>query len=360
MSDNYGYIYCMSNKCMNGIVKIGITNNNPLIRAKQLFNGNTSIPCEFEVKFSKKVKNPKEEEKNIHNMLRDKRYPRREFFEVSEEEVRQIFSQIQGEWWDEKYDDNQNEYIELEDTSSEDAYDEPNEEPNEEHEDDEEEEDEDEEGEDIVLTLLKQQQTLFTEQKLSNIKKHFDLINCEVERCKAEKDALYEQMRTLDDKVAKLKRDSHDKAIEENKAVQQKLDKVKATIAVHLGQNIVKTSQRKSSGEVVKAKSSTFFSRRPLNEMVNQNTRFIYEQKKGCIFKRFCLIHKARNCVYECDEHGTIKGQAYRSLNDFCVAVKKSVKYQGSLKQDTSVVLKYYDVSSHEYRSFKDLTSPLN
>lgn len=80
MSDNYGYIYCMSNKCMNGIVKIGITNNNPRIRAKQLFNGNTSIPCEFEVKFSKKVKNPREVEKTIHIMLSHKRFPRREFF----------------------------------------------------------------------------------------------------------------------------------------------------------------------------------------------------------------------------------------------------------------------------------------
>ena len=352
MIDNYGYIYCMSNKCMNGILKIGITNNNPLIRAKQLFNGNTSIPCEFEVKFSKKVKNPKQEEKNIHNMLRDKRYPRREFFEVSEEEVRQIFSQIQGEWWDEKYYDNQNEYIEQEDTSSEDAYDEPNEE-HEEHEDDEEEEEED----DPMTAMAKQQKQILIEQKINNIKKHFDMINCQVKDLEANKKALIIQIKSIDENISKMKNESYDKANEDNKAVQQKLDKILA----FLGENkIKKTAERKSSGEVTKPKSSTFFSRKPPNEMVNQDTRFIYEQKKGCIFRRFCLISKSKNCVYECDENGTRKSQVFRSLNDFCVAVKKSVNYQGSLKQDTSVVLKYYDICSQEYKSFKDLTAPLN
>lgn len=349
MTDNYGYIYCMSNKCMNGILKIGITNNNPLIRAKQLYNGNTSIPCEFKVKFSKKVKNPKQEEKNIHNMLRDKRYPRREFFEVSEEEVRQIFSQIHGEWWDERYHDNQTEYIEPDDTSSEYAYDEPNEER---HEDEEEEEDDD-----PMTAMVKQQKQILIDQKISNIQKQYDIINGTVKNLEDNKKTLLIQIKAIDETISKMKNEAYDKASEENKSVQIKLDKVLAFLGEH---KIKKTADRKSSGEVVKAKSSTFFSRKPLNEMVNQDTRFIYEQKKGCIFRRFCLISKIENCVYECDENGTRKGQAFRSLNDFCVAVKKSVNYQGSLKQDTSVVLKYYDISSHEYKSFKDLTSPLN
>jgi len=349
MSDNYGYTYCMSNKCMNGIVKIGITNNNPRLRAKQLFNGNTSIPCEFEVKFSKKVKNPKQEEKNIHNMLRDKRYPRREFFQVSEQEIRDIFSRIQGEWWDENCIEN----IVEEDTSSENAYDEP-------IEDEDDEESEDEEEEDPVVAMLRQQEQTLADQKLSNNKKHYDSIRSEVDVLEQNKNDLYKQISMIDERISKLRANAHDKASDENKPVQLKLDKVKATISTYLGQNVKKIAERKSSGEVVKAKSSTFFSRKPLNEMVNQNTRFIYEQKKGCVFKRFCLIVKDRNCVYECDENGTRKGEAYRSLNDFCVAVKKSVNYQGSLKQDTSVVLKYYDIASQEYKSFKDLTSPLN
>lgn len=353
MSDNYGYIYCMSNKCMNGIVKIGITNNNPRLRAKQLFNGNTSIPCEFEVKFSKRVKNPKQEEKNIHNMLRDKRYPRREFFKVSEEEIRYIFSRIQGEWWDENCIENQNENIVEEDTWSENAYDEL-------IEDEEYDEPSEDEEEDPVVAMLRQQEQTLTEQKLSNNKKQYDSIRFDIDVLEQNKNELYTRISMIDERISKMRANAHDKASEENKSVQLKLDKVKATIATYLGQKVKKTAERKSSGEVVKAKSSKFFSRKPLNENVNQNTRFIYEQKKGCIFKRFCLIVRDRNCVYECDENGTIKGEAYRSLNDFCVAVKKSVNYQGSFKQDASVVLKYYDIASQEYKSFKDLTSPLN
>ena len=357
MIDNYGYIYCMSNKCMNGILKIGITNNNPLIRAKQLFNGNTSIPCEFEVKFSKRVKNPRDVEKTIHNMLSNKRFTRREFFQVSEEEVRNIFSQFEGEWWDENYSiENQN--IVDEDTSSENAYDEPNE--NEEDEDEDGNEPSEDEEEDPVVAMLRQQEQTLAEQTLSNIKKHYDSVKCVIDDLEQNKNELYTQIRMIDESISKMRANAHENAIEENKPIKIKLDKVKATIATYLGQNVKKTAERKSSGEVVKAKSSTFFSRKPLNEIVNQNTRFIYEQKKGCVFKRFCLISKSENCVYECDENGTIKGQAFRSLNDFCVSVKKSVNYQGSLKQDTSVVLKYYDISSHEYKSFKDLTSPLN
>ena len=353
MIDNYGYIYCMSNKCMNGIVKIGITNNNPRIRAKQLFNGNTSIPCEFEVKFSKKVKNPREVEKTIHIMLSHKRFPRREFFQVSEEEVRYIFSQIEGEWLDENGSiENQN--IVEEDISSEDTYDEPNEpEEHEEHD----EPNDDEEEDDPMTHFAKQQKQMLIEQKLNNINKHYDFIKDKVYDLEQNKIELYKQISMIDERISKMRADANHKASEENKAVQIKLDKFLAFLGEAKPK---KTAERKSSGEVVKAKSSTFFSRKPLNEMVNQNTRFIYEQKKGCVFKRFCIIDKERNCVYACDENGTINGQAFRSLNDFCVSVKKSVNYQGSLKQDTSVVLKYYDIASQEYKSFKDLTSPLN
>ena len=350
MTDNYGYIYCMSNKCMNGILKIGITNNNPHLRAKQLFNGNTGMPCEFEVKFSKRVKNPREVEKTIHNMLSNKRFPRREFFQVSEEEVRYIFSQFEGEWWDEHYDDSQNEYIVEEDTSSENAYDEPNEH---EHEEDEEPSEEDS----PAVKFMKSEKHRLTELKISNLKKHFVSINGKVKTIEDKEEALKEQMRALAEEKNKLRNDAQHKASEENIKVEIELKKCLAYLGEAKAQ---KTAQRKSSGEVVKAKSSTFFSRKPLNEMVNQNTRFIYEQKKGCVFKRFCFISKSENCVYECDENGTRNGQAYRSLNDFCVAVKKSVNYQGSLKQDTSVVLKYYDIAYQEYKSFKDLTSPLN
>jgi hypothetical protein len=229
----------------------------------------------------------------------------------------------------------------------------PDDEPSEDESEDEEEEDED-------VLYHKTRKATLTEQIKTNTQKWFDSISGKVGEIKDKREALAEQIRAYDTEILMLNQVAHDKASEENKAVQIKLDKVLAFLGEAKARRTPKTAEHKASGEVVKAKSSTFFSRKPLNEMVNQNTRFIYEQKKGCVFKRFCLISKSENCVYECDENGTIKGQAYRSLNDFCVMVKKSVNYQGSLKQDTSVVLKYYDISSHEYRSYKDLTRALN
>lgn len=219
---------------------------------------------------------------------------------------------------------------------------------------------EDEEEDDPMTAMAKTQKQMLTEQMSKNKRKYLDLINGKVEEIEMKRDALKEQIRAYDEEIAKMKKDAHDKACEENKAVQQKLDKVLAFLGEAKTQRTAQRAERKASGEVVKAKTSTFFSRKPLNEMVNRDTRFIYEQKKGCVFKRFCLISKSENCVYECDENGTRNGVAFKSLNDFCVMVKKSVNYQGSLKQDTSVVLKYYDISCGEYKSFKDLTTALN
>lgn len=221
-------------------------------------------------------------------------------------------------------------------------------------------ESEDEEEDDEEVAYMKTRKATLTEQKLANLKKHFDLINGKVAEYQAKNDALREQIRANDAEIANMKQTAEHNACQENKAVQIKLDKVLAFLGERKVKRTCQTAERKASGEIVKPKSSTFFSRKPLNEMVNQNTRFIYEQRKGCVFKRFCLISKSENCVYECDENGTRKGQAFRSLNDFCVMVKKSVNYQGSLKQDTSVVLKYYHIASGEYRSYKDLTAPLN
>lgn len=361
MSDNYGYIYCMANKCMNGIVKIGITNNNPLIRAKQLFNGNTSIPCEFEVKFSKKVKNPKEEEKNIHNMLRDKRYPRREFFEVSEEEVRQIFSQIQGEWWDEKYDDNQNEYIELEDTSSEDAYDEPNEE----HEDDEEEEEED----DPMTAMAKQQKQILIQQKITNNKKHFELINGQVKDLETNKKALIIQIKSIDENISKMKNEAYDKANEDNKSVQQKLDKVLAFLGER---QIKKTAERKSSAVKAPRSDGGKPYTKPLGlwrpdddiDLCNTTTRFIFKvdsKKYNASWCCYCLIDKQSNKIYECDENNTrICNENFVSLNKFCYMVKSRVKFGGSMKQNIYDAMKYYDVKSSQYSSLVHITEAVN
>jgi len=208
-----------------------------------------------------------------------------------------------------------------------------------------------------LIKMLKGEKGRLIKQKEDNLTREISIIHNQAEENREKIDKLREEVRLLLEENEKLISSAHHKAREKNRAIDAELNKV----LTFLGEaKAKKNAERKASGEIVKAKSSTFFSRKPLNEMVNRNTRFIYEQKKGCVFKRFCLIDKSKNCVYECDEYDIIKGEAFRSLNDFCVSVKKSVNYQGSLKQDTSVVLKYYDIASKEYKSFKDLTAPLN
>ena len=217
---------------------------------------------------------------------------------------------------------------------------------------------EDEEEEDTpIIKMLKGEKVRLTEQIKETLTKEISIIDNKVSENRERINKLREEINLLNEENTKLITSAHHKASDKNRKIESELNKV----LTFLGEaRAKKTAERKASGEVVKAKTSTFFSRKRPDEIVNQNTRFIYEQKKGVCFKRFCLINKSENNVYECDEYDIVKGVAYKSLNDFCVMVKKSVNYQGSLKQDTSVVLKYYDIASHEYKSFKDLTSPLN
>jgi len=65
-----GWIYCLSNPSMPGILKVGMTDKTPEERAKTLFT--TGVPS-----------------------------PRREFFRISVEEVTLFFQLIDGEWWSE-------------------------------------------------------------------------------------------------------------------------------------------------------------------------------------------------------------------------------------------------------------------
>ena len=97
-----GYIYCLSNPYMPGILKVGMTEKKPEERAKELFR--TGVPAPFKVEFAKWVKDPKGKESSLHLLLEKytKRvYPRREFFVVSPEEIRNFFDLMDGEMWSE-------------------------------------------------------------------------------------------------------------------------------------------------------------------------------------------------------------------------------------------------------------------
>ena len=59
-NNNYGYVYCLTNKYMPNVCKIGFVNTENKTshhRAKEL-SSHTNCPEHFEVEFDIKVKNP--------------------------------------------------------------------------------------------------------------------------------------------------------------------------------------------------------------------------------------------------------------------------------------------------------------
>jgi len=98
-----GYVYCLSNPCYIGLVKVGeihTEGKTPLDRAKELFT--TGVPEPFKVEFAKKVKDPKQKEGILHQLLEqytERHSNRREFFRVSVAQVRLFFDLMDGEEW---------------------------------------------------------------------------------------------------------------------------------------------------------------------------------------------------------------------------------------------------------------------
>lgn len=99
----FGYIYCLSNVSMPGILKIGMTIRKPEIRLLEANMADTwRPPTPYKIEFAKKVYNFKEKEKTLHKLLEkyaDRINPRREFFRVSIEDVRLFFDLMDGEQW---------------------------------------------------------------------------------------------------------------------------------------------------------------------------------------------------------------------------------------------------------------------
>jgi hypothetical protein len=98
-----GYIYCFSNPCMPGILKVGMTNRTPVIRLGEANASDTwRPPSPYKIEFSKKVSDASAKENTLHTLLEqytERIHPRREFFRVSPEEVRKFFDLMDGEMW---------------------------------------------------------------------------------------------------------------------------------------------------------------------------------------------------------------------------------------------------------------------
>ena len=93
-----GYIYCLTNACMPGLVKIGMTMDDPEDRAREL-SSVTGVPSPFQVAISKRIVKPREKERAIHDLLSSIGFrvnDKREFFNCSMNVVGLLFAVIDG------------------------------------------------------------------------------------------------------------------------------------------------------------------------------------------------------------------------------------------------------------------------
>lgn len=104
MPSNKGYIYCLSNPSMPGILKCGITVRSPLVRLKEANSSDTwRPPTMYVLEFAKRVNNPREKELQLHNLLERsglRVHPRREFFYLSISDAYSLYNLMDGTWWD--------------------------------------------------------------------------------------------------------------------------------------------------------------------------------------------------------------------------------------------------------------------
>lgn len=98
VSKGEGFIYCLTNPSMPGLVKIGMTLEEPEDRAAEL-SAVTGVPTPFDVVLSKRVLNPVKKEADLHNLLSALGFrvnERREFFTCSLTVAGLLFALIDG------------------------------------------------------------------------------------------------------------------------------------------------------------------------------------------------------------------------------------------------------------------------
>lgn len=85
-----GWVYILSNECMPGIYKVGMTTNSPFARAKEISSA-TGVPVPFKVEASFHSDSPAETEGKIHAALSAERInDSREFFKIDLSELKDV------------------------------------------------------------------------------------------------------------------------------------------------------------------------------------------------------------------------------------------------------------------------------
>jgi hypothetical protein len=93
-----GWIFCLTNEIMPGLVTINVTNSfekTPEMRAKALYTA--ALPAPFKVVLKKKVRDPNQKKKHIYKILSknfERVNPKRGFFKTTPSEVSDVFNLI--------------------------------------------------------------------------------------------------------------------------------------------------------------------------------------------------------------------------------------------------------------------------
>jgi ribosomal protein S27E len=77
----HGFVYILSNPCMPGLIKIGMTENDVFQRAAEL-SKSTGVPEPYVVEAYTASQDPRQSESALHSLFEKKRKPNREFFEL--------------------------------------------------------------------------------------------------------------------------------------------------------------------------------------------------------------------------------------------------------------------------------------
>lgn len=95
-----GYVYCISNPHMPGIVKIGYTDRSPAERLEEANASTWNFP-EFKLEFARRVPDANAKEMILHRYFKaDRVSPRREFFRIEElDRLQLLFELMGGTWW---------------------------------------------------------------------------------------------------------------------------------------------------------------------------------------------------------------------------------------------------------------------
>lgn len=71
VNDIRGWVYVISNPSIPGLIKIGFSRKDPVLRAREL--DGTGLPTPYRVEFDALVWNPSRLERRVHERLRDRR-----------------------------------------------------------------------------------------------------------------------------------------------------------------------------------------------------------------------------------------------------------------------------------------------